>query len=101
MAKKTQSNVALLATRRGKKQKPSSLRFYGEEFVFDVVSGLFYRMSPTACFLLRSLDGGAQAADLPGLLQSHYQLDRATAVHDVALFLNDLAALEPLNRFNL
>lgn len=82
-------------------RKPPALRFYGDQFVFDAVSGLFYRMSPTACFLLRSLDAGAKAADLPGLLQSRYQLDRATAIRDVALFLNDLAALEPLNHLDL
>lgn len=80
------------------KQSPSTLRFYGEEFVFDTVSGMFYRMSPTACFMLRALDGGADPRDLPAMLQQQYALDHATASRDVALFLNDIAALEPLNR---
>jgi hypothetical protein len=101
MARKSRSNVTPLASRPGKEQKPSSLRFYGDEFVFDTVSGLFYRISPTAGFLLRSLDAGAEIADLARLLQSRYRLDRATAARDVALFLNDLAALEPFIRLNL
>lgn len=80
------------------KPKTATLRFYGDEFVFDTVSGLFYRMSPSACFLLQALDSGKSRRELPVLLQHEYQLDASTAVRDAELFLNDLAALEPLNR---
>lgn len=79
-------------------QAPSRLRFYRDEFVFDIVSGMFYRMSPTACFMLHALDNGADVHELPKLLQEQYALDRSTAARDVELFLNDLAALEPLNQ---
>lgn len=82
------------------KQTASTLRFYGDEFVFDIVSGMFYRMNRTACFILRALDVGANVRDLPKMLQSRYGLDRATATRDVELFLNDLASLEPLNRLH-
>lgn len=91
-------SAASQAARPRANAKPHSLQFYGDEFVFDRVSGLFYRVSPTAGFLLRSLDSGAEPAELPKLLQSRYRLDSATANRDVALFLNDLATLEPLNR---
>ena len=77
--------------------KNSQLRFYGDEFVFNTASGLFYRISPTTAFLLRMLEDGAKTADLPGLLQSRYQLSAATASHDVARFLNDLTALQLLS----
>ncbi|MFC3674917.1 PqqD family protein [Ferrovibrio xuzhouensis] len=84
----------------GPKPRATALRYYGDEFVFDTVSGVFYRMSPAACFLLHALDEGKSPQDLPPLLQREYQLDASTAVRDTELFLNDLAALEPLSRLN-
>lgn len=78
------------------KLKPSTLRFYGDEFVFDTVSGMFYRVSPTASFILHSLQAGAAVDELAGLIQARYGIDRATAARDVELLLNELAALEPL-----
>ena len=80
------------------KRKPSTLRFYGDEFVFDTASGLFYRLSPTASFILRSLDAGTSPNDLATALHTHYGIDRATALRDVELCLNDLAALESLDQ---
>lgn len=84
------------------KNKPrrSTLRFYGDEFVFDTVTGLFFRVSSTAGILLHAVESGSPVEDLPDLLQARYQLDRATATRDVELFLNDLAALRPLVRLN-
>lgn len=84
-----------------KETKKSQLRFYGDEFVFNTVSGLFYRISPTTAFLLRMLEDGVETADLPGLLQSRYKLSAASASHDVALFLNDLTALQLLSPAHL
>ncbi len=76
---------------------PSALRFYGDEFVFESVSGMFFRVSPTASFVLRRLDAGTKVGDLPAALQVRYGIDRATATRDVELFVNELAALEPLD----
>ena len=72
------------------------MQFHGGQLVFDTISGMFYRMTPTATFLLQMLDSGAGLAALPDLLKKRYGLDHATAVRDVALFLNDVSALEPL-----
>ena len=77
----------------------SGLRFYGDEFVFDTVSGMFFRLSATASFILRSIVEGMQLADLPAAMERRYGIDRATAARDVQLFLNELSALEPLGRF--
>ena len=77
----------------------SGLRFYGDEFVFDTVSGMFFRLSATASFILRSIVEGVQLADLPAAMERRYGIDRATAARDVQLFLNELSALEPLGRF--
>jgi len=74
------------------------LQFYGDEFVFDSVSGMFYRINPSACFMLKSLAAGTSVADLPARLQARYELDSATASRDAQLFLNSLTALEPLGR---
>lgn len=74
------------------------LRFYGDQFVFDTVSGLFFRLSPTAGFLLRVIDGGAEAADLPGLLQQTYGISEKNALRDAELFLNDLAGLGVIHK---
>lgn len=81
------------------KRSSSGLRFYGDEFVFDTVSGMFFRLSPTASLVLRSVEAGTKLADLPTVLEKRYGVDRATATRDVELFLNELAALEPLDRF--
>lgn len=79
--------------------KRSTLRFYGDEFVFDTVSGMFFRLSPSAAFILRRLLSGTELRDLPETLEARYGIDRGTAMRDVELFLNELAALEPLDRF--
>jgi hypothetical protein len=100
MPQANQSNLLIMPPNVEAKRRSSTLRFYGEELVFDSVSGLFYRMNPTACFILRALDAGVGPRALPALLQARYDLDHANATRDVELFLNDLAALEPLNRLH-
>ncbi len=77
----------------------AGLRFYGDEFVFDTVSGMFFRLSTTASFILRSLVGGTSIADIPALMEDRYGIDHPTATRDIQLFLNELAAIEPLDRF--
>lgn len=94
------SNLEVVSAREQSRQGPPTLRFYCDEFVFDVVSGMFYRMNPTACFLLRALAEGADPRQLPVLLQERYDLTQADARRDVELFLNDLATLEPLDFFH-
>lgn len=96
----TRPNIAVVTPNAQLKQTPSTLRFYGDQFVFDTVSGMFYRMNPTACFILRALDAGVDSHELPALLRANYTLDAATATRDVELFLNNLAALVPLNRLH-
>ncbi|NNM56864.1 PqqD family protein [Acidocella sp.] len=76
----------------------AGLRFYGDEFVFDIRSGMFFRLSATASFILRALAGGAAIADLPAAMERQYGIDHASALRDIQLFLNELAALEPLDR---
>lgn len=97
---RTRPKVAAITPDVQLKQTRSTLRFYGDQFVFDTVSGMFYRMNPTACFILRALDAGVDSHELPALLRASYTLDASTATRDVELFLNNLAALEPLNRLH-
>jgi hypothetical protein len=95
----------LRAKREGATTQPRSaprrspLRYYGDEFVFDTVSGMFFRLSPTGSFVLRSLEAGVRPDDLPAAVAARFKVDRITAARDIELFLNDLAALEPLTRF--
>lgn len=73
-----------------------TLRFYGEEFLFDTASGMFYRLSPTAAFIVRSLMDGADVCGLIDIMQKRYGIERVTASRDIELLLNDLTAIEPL-----
>ena len=77
------------------------LRFYSDEFVFDTVSGMFYRLSPSAGFLLRALDEKTGLEQLVDKIQQKYGVDRLKAVRDVELFLNDLATLGIFNPSDL
>lgn len=77
----------------GEAHRYPSLRFYGEEFVFNTASGMFYRISPTAGFLLQALDQGAEPHELAGMLQTRYDIGRNAALRDVELLLNDLTAM--------
>ena len=69
------------------------LRFYGDEFVFNTVSGTCYRITSTAGFLLRNLVAGAEDEQLVSLMQDRYDLDRISAMRDVELLLNNLTEL--------
>lgn len=78
--------------------KHASLRFYGDEFVFDTVSGMFYRVSPTASFILRSLERGTDPSKVADEVQKRYGIERTAAVRDIELLRNDLTVIEPLGR---
>jgi len=73
--------------------RPSRLRFYEDRFVFDTVAGTFYRLNPSAAFVLRAIDSGTPPERLPELLQAEYGIDHKSAVRDAELFVNELAAL--------
>ncbi len=83
----TETNVDVIKT-------TSNLRFYNDEFVFDTVSGMFYLLTPTAGFLLRSLDSGLPLNSLVNQLQKQYNVDKDRAIRDVELFINDLVSLK-------
>lgn len=70
-----------------------SLRFYEGEFVLNAVSGMFYRLTPAAGYLLRSLDAGVEIGQLAALIQTRYGVDQKIAVRDVELLLGQLTAL--------
>ena len=64
------------------------LRFYRGGFVLDTASGMFYRVTPAADYLLRSYDAGMEVREFAQLIQERYGLDHASAVRDVELLLN-------------
>lgn len=64
------------------------LRFYRGGFVLDTASGMFYRLTPAADYLLRSYDAGMEVREFAQLIQERYGLDHASAVRDVELLLN-------------
>jgi hypothetical protein len=64
------------------------LRFYRGGFVLDIASGMFYRLTPAADYLLRSYDAGMEVREFAQLIQERYGLDHASAVRDVELLLN-------------
>ena len=78
--------------RRGGVWRPG-LEFYEDQFVFDPVSGKFYRLNPTAAFVLRAIGEGARLEELPELLQDRFDIDHRSAVRDAELFVNNLAEL--------
>ncbi|MDO9030862.1 MAG: PqqD family protein [Hydrogenophaga sp.] len=69
------------------------LQFFGEEFVLDTVSGLFYRLTPAAHLVLRAYAEGVQSQQFPGLLKQHYGIDPASAARDIELLLNQMVSL--------
>jgi len=76
----------------------SALRFYGDQFVFDTESGMFFRLSPTAGVVLQALNTGMSLSEAADLLQRQYGIDKMSATRDVELLLNDLTALHSLSR---
>ncbi len=80
---------------------PLTLRYYGDEFIFDTVSGTFYRISPSASFILRSLQAGMGPERVAREIQSRYGIPRTAAVRDIELLRNDLAGIEALDQVRL
>ena len=69
------------------------LRFYEGHFVLDSRSGLFYRLTPSALFLLKAWSQGADTTDFARLLCEQFGVDPATARRDVELMLNQFRGL--------
>jgi hypothetical protein len=78
------------------KRIPLTLRFYGDEFVFDTVSGMFYVVSRTAGFIFRALDAGIPPDKLADEVQQRYGITRSAAARDIAHLLDNLSGIEPL-----
>ncbi|MFN3657176.1 MAG: PqqD family protein [Pseudolabrys sp.] len=68
-------------------------RFYGEQFLLDTVSGKFYRLTPTAGFILRALIDRKSNDQLIEMVERRYGVDRGRAGRDVELFLAELRSL--------
>jgi hypothetical protein len=76
------------------KRRDSKLRFYGNNFVLDTVSGRFYRLSPIAGFVLKALAGGTDPDRLVEIVEKKFGADHAKVARHVELFLSDLNSLE-------
>lgn len=81
------------AARTGAARRFGTLRFYDGSFVLNTASGMFYRLSPAAEYLLRALDAGAKPGQFADLITTRYGIDHATAVRDAELLLNQFTAL--------
>ncbi len=68
------------------------LRFYNNQFVFDTVTGSFFRLSPIAGSILKSFANGESETSLVNKIQKQYGVDRATIMRDLELFINSLLA---------
>ncbi len=73
--------------------RASRFRFYGDQFLLNTVSGKFYRLTPTAAFILRALLAGKNNDELGAIVEQRYGVDRPRAVRDVELFLSELRSL--------
>jgi hypothetical protein len=71
----------------------SNLTILNDHFVFDTHSGLFYRVSETAAFIINELKWrNPPIATLTASYAQHYGVSQGIAERDVELFLNDVTA---------
>ena len=81
----------------GENQKNNSvlslLHFYGDRFMLDVSSGMFYRLSPSASLVLHALEDHGDVEQATNLLQSRYGLSYPVARRDMENFISELASL--------
>ena len=87
--------TAIRPVRQGNKSKAGRsvippMKYFGTEFVLNTASGAFYRVTPTAILLLKSMEAGADSHALVALIQKECGVDRITAVRDVELLINEL-----------
>jgi hypothetical protein len=83
----------LSAVRTGGETSATRYRFYGDQFLLDTISGNFYRVTPTAGFILQAMFDGADDAKLVNLVEKRFKINRARALRDVELFTSDLRSL--------
>jgi hypothetical protein len=95
-SKEVKSGAAAAKLGASTKRIPLTLRFYGDEFVFDTVSGMFYVVSRTAGFIFRALDAGILPDKLADEVEQRYGITRSAAVRDIAHLLDNLSGIEPL-----
>lgn len=70
------------------------LKFYGEQFILDTVSGSFYRLTPAAGFILKALIERTDHSKLAEMVENRFGTDRSRATRDVELFLAELRSLD-------
>lgn len=68
-------------------------RFYGDQFLLDTVSGNFYRVTPTAGFILRHLIAGKTSTEVVNVVADHFKIDHARALRDIEMFTSELRSL--------
>lgn len=71
----------------------SKYRFYGDEFLLDTVSGKFYRVTPTAGFILRTIIEGNNRNELVKIVEDRFSINHSRALRDVELFISELCSL--------
>ena len=69
----------------------SNLTILNDRFVFDTHSGLFYRVSETAAFIINELKRrNPSIATLTASYAEHYGVSQGIAERDVQLFLTEV-----------
>jgi len=81
------------AAKNESSNRASRFRFYGEQFLLDTISGSFFRVSPTAGFILRALIDGKDQAELADIVEHRFGIDHSRATRDVELFVSELRSL--------
>jgi len=98
MNKKNGQTVGAVDPGQSLTKRVGRLQFFGEEFVLDTVSGLFYRLTPAAHLVLRAHEQGVPTQQFSGILQQRYGIDPASAVRDVELLLNQMVSMGLLDQ---
>lgn len=97
MKSRTLSNNRIRKFDESLQMRLSGVRFYGDEFVLNTATGMFFRLSPSAVFILKQLAAGTQADKLITVLREYYKIDKKTAIRDVELLMNELVMLGLVN----
>jgi len=73
--------------------KLTDLQLINGRLVFDAVSGKFYRISDSACFLIEVLKRKLALDDIIVAYAGRYKITQQTAQRDIEAFLNDLGVM--------
>jgi hypothetical protein len=71
----------------------SDLRILHGQFVFDICSGKFHRVSETAAFILSELKERTPLANIVTRYAARYGISCTVAERDIELVLNDLSVV--------